>query len=526
MMTTKFMRILWMMVWFLEQLGGGVVSVWAQQQISGQGSDQGGPLTGQAAEGVSPTGTDRRVESVQIGTPLYEKPEGSPLETRVTVRVKEAPLSTFLDTISAQAKVNFILTEGLEQKRITAFLRAVTVREALQILLQIKGLTYQRVGKSNTYIIMRRSAAAPNLITKIYTLNYVSMVSLGTLSSDRATIGFQSQNQQQGGGGSGGGTSSGAEAQKEGGDSGIAIVQVVKSVLTKLGRISIEPRTNSLIVTDIAEVFPNVEQIIAELDKKAPQVLIEAQIVEINTDKINELGISWGGTSGELGVFTGPIRNTVFPLREGVIQDGRSTWDLFNVGDNTMSGFSQTITGGIVDLSKLTVLLKALIQRNEGRFLGKPKVLTLNNKGAIIQIIRNQAIGIKQNISSGGGGGVSSSTTEAEREITGLTLVVTPQINKEGYITLLLQPTFLDVQDAKISGFKDPISRGISSLVRVKNGQTVVVGGLLSTREDKTVRKVPLLGYIPIIGWLFTSVSSRRTNTDLVIFITPTIVQE
>ncbi|OGR60109.1 MAG: hypothetical protein A2X34_09085 [Elusimicrobia bacterium GWC2_51_8] len=61
-------------------------------------------------------------------------------------------------------------------------------------------------------------------------------------------------------------------------------------------------------------------------------------------------------------------------------------------------------------------------------------------------------------------------------------------------------------------------------MVRVKNGQTVVIGGMLSSQDNKTVKKVPLLGYIPIIGWLFTSVSSRRVNTDMVIFITPTIL--
>jgi len=72
----------------------------------------------------------------------------------------------------------------------------------------------------------------------------------------------------------------------------------------------------------------------------------------------------------------------------------------------------------------------------------------------------------------------------------------------------------------------DPISRAASTLVRVKNGQTLVLGGLLESRETKVVRKVPFLGYIPLIGWLFTSNSTTRNNTDLVIFITPTIVND
>ena len=114
--------------------------------------------------------------------------------------------------------------------------------------------------------------------------------------------------------------------------------------------------------------------------------------------------------------------------------------------------------------------------------------------------------------------------------ITGLVLKVTPQVNKEGYITMLVQPSFTDVQEASISVSSsrvfNPIKRSATTLVRIKNGQTLVLGGLLRSTETKVVRKVPFFGYIPIIGWLFTSSSTRRVNSDLVIFITPTIVSD
>src|SRR6202035_4606661 len=97
-------------------------------------------------------------------------------------------------------------------------------------------------------------------------------------------------------------------------NTGISVARIICTVLTKDGDIELEPRTDSLIVTDIPEVFPQVEQIIAELDKKAPQVMIEAQIVEINSDRTRNLGFEWGGTNGELGTFTGGQRDTTFPL--------------------------------------------------------------------------------------------------------------------------------------------------------------------------------------------------------------------
>jgi type II secretory pathway component GspD/PulD (secretin) len=95
---------------------------------------------------------------------------------------------------------------------------------------------------------------------------------------------------------------------------------------------------------------------------------------------------------------------------------------------------------------------------------------------------------------------------------------------------MLVEPSFTNVIESKISSQSspvfDPTTRAASTLVRVKNGQTLVLGGLLESRETKSVRKVPLLGYIPLIGWLFTSVTNQRSNTDLVIFITPTVVND
>ena len=138
----------------------------------------GGPLT-EADAAVEPdeAAASRQVQSVQIGAVAPSRGAAvastAPLDMRVTVRVKGAPLATFLDTISAQAKVNFIITEGLESKRVTAFLQNVTVREALQVLLEIKGLTYQQIGKSNTYVVTPRSKRVENLITRIYTLSFV-----------------------------------------------------------------------------------------------------------------------------------------------------------------------------------------------------------------------------------------------------------------------------------------------------------------------------------------------------------------
>ncbi|MBI5883106.1 MAG: hypothetical protein HZB91_08380 [Elusimicrobia bacterium] len=510
-------------------------------------ASEAGPLGVPTDEGPPPGAEPEAVArpavgGIQIGAAAPSKAAPAsplnPLETRVTVRVKGAPLATFLDTISAQSKVNFIITEGLETKQITAFLQNVTVREALQILLEIKGLTYQQIGKSNTFVIAPRSKAAEPVITRIYTLAYVPLIALGSAESEQASITPVSSVASLAGGGSTGG----------GGE--VAIVKVIQSVLSKTnGSIAIEPRTNSIIVTDIPESFPQVEQIIAELDKKTPQVMIEAQIVEINSDRARELGFEWGGAGGELASFTAGKRDVSFPLNLPNKMGNTHFFDPFTTGsvaraDGEATGTSQAaaetsspfpvtvpgtgaLTNGIFDLTMLKVVLRALVSRSEARFLGKPKVLTLNNKPAIIQIARNAAVATQQQ-SASSGSGLGTASVTVERVTTGLILKVTPQINKEGYITMLVQPSFTDAQESAISSSAkrifDPITRGASTLVRVKNGQTLVLGGLLQSTENKVVRKVPFLGYIPLIGWLFTSSSTRRKNSDLVIFITPTIV--
>jgi len=561
----KIIKILLAFTLAAEPLLFPVASLYAQgnsadrdfaQDLQGPAGDEGGPILDGGSDSPPPSSMPQGqmpgspIDSVQIGgvpkeAPMYEEAEAiSPLDRKIgPIRLKGAPLSTFLDVVSAQSKVNFIITEGVEAKTITVFLRKTTVREALELLLRVKGLTYQRIGKSNTYVVQKRSVDMPNLITKIYTLNYIPLIPIASVGEDMAAITSQDvsagsnqdqgqqQNQQPG------------QGEKE---SPISIINIVRSVLSKKnGKLAVDPRTNTLIITDVPEVFPQVEQILSELDKKAPQILIEAQIVEINTDRMNELGIEWGGSRGEMAYFAGPARLTDYGLRPGFYSGDQ--WKMFfpntsDVGeasegsggggaiDPIFSSGQQSTKGvyyGVFSLAQLQAIFRALISKGEGRYLGKPKIVAMNNKTALITISKDAAMGTQSTVSSAGGSSGESSTGVERRRI-GLILKVTPQVNKEGYITMIVQPAYADAVASAITvqgeTVYDPVSRGVSTMVRVKNGQTVVIGGMLSSTESKTIKKVPLLGYIPIIGWLFTSVSSRRTNTDLVIFLTPTIL--
>lgn len=504
-----------------------------------------------AQNAVAEATTISAEETVKLaGEPdLYRETEvASPLDRKVSIRVSNVPISAFLNSITTQAQINFIMSEEFANKKVTASLTKVTVREALDTLLRVHGLTYQRIGKSDSYVVTKRSNDAPDTITKIYTLSYISLQAIGSPSSELNSIMPQdvsTTGSSLGGGGysSSSDTGLGGTGGSTGGDaySGTAeIIGIVKSMLSPVGRIAVDPRTNKLIITDVAEVFPQIENILAELDIKPPQILIEAQIVEVSKTSGLTLGFEYGGTDGTLVSFTGPKREVTSDFMRGYDKNGNKLhgWDWIfpsssELNDNG-SGSSSSSSGsgdsegesegGVLDFTAFKIVLKSLLTRGEAKYLGKPKVVTLNNKTATITTSTDATVGFTQ--SQSGGGDNTLTVAGAERKRVGLTLQVTPQVNREGYVTLYVQPSYSDLVSSGFDNTKDTTTRAASTLVRVKNGQTVVIGGLLTSRETDQTRKVPLLGDIPIIGWLFTSRAKSKSTTDLVIFITPTILAE
>ncbi len=487
---------------------------------------------------------DVATASPSAATDLYKEVEvSSPLDRKVSIRVANVPISAFLNSITTQAKINFIMSEEFANKKVTASLTRVTVREALDTLLRVHGLAYQRIGKSDSYVVTKRSNDAPDTITKIYTLSYISLQGIGSAQSELNSI--MPQDVSSGVGfGSGSGVSSGSISSGTGDSyaSGSTITSIVSSMLSPVGKIAVDPRTNKLIITDVPEIFPQIENILAELDIKPPQILIEAQIVEVTKSSGLSVGFEYGGSDGTLLSVSAPSRSLAGDTFHGW-GDNRSTklhgWSWIfpswaeSPGEASSSSSSSGDSGsssggtkvGLLDFSAFNIVIRSLLSRGEAKYLGKPKVVTLNNKTATITIATDAAIG--QNITQSGGTDSQTTTTQsAERKRVGLTLQVTPQVNREGFVTLYVQPSYSDVVASALKDTYDTTTRAAATLVRVKNGQTVVIGGLLSSREMEQTRKVPLLGDIPVLGWLFTSRSKDKSTTDLVIFITPTILAE
>ena len=489
--------------------------------------------------------SDNTVALAEDSTGLYnDVEENSPLERKVSIRVSNVPISVFLNSITTQAKINFIMSDEFANKKVTASLTRVTVREALDTLLRVHGLAYQRIGKSDSYVVTKRSNDAPDTITKIYTLSYISLQGVGSAGSNIGSAQDVSVANRSSSSGSGDSYSGASE-----------VTSIISSMLSPIGKIAIDPRTNKIIITDVPEVFPQIENILAELDIRPPQILIEAQIVEVSKTSGLSLGFEYGGGDGTLLSMTAPTRMLTSQLIHGQWGNGGGKnhgWDwIFPNYNETQSEESldsdykpagtdgstvdrvssvtnskeASATAGWLNISALNIVLRSMLTRGEAKYLGKPKVVTLNNKTATITTSTDATVGSVVT-SSGSTEATATTTTSAERKRVGLTLQVTPQVNREGYVTLYVQPSYSDVVSSGFDFSKDTTTRAVSTLVRVKNGQTVVIGGLLSSRETEQVRKVPFLGDIPILGWLFTSKSRAKSTSDLVIFITPTILAE
>ena len=282
-------------------------------------------------------------------------------------------------------------------------------------------------------------------------------------------------------------------------------------------------RTNSLIITDVPGQFDSIESTIAKLDVPVPQILIEVEMLDVSKSTADQLGIRYGATPIS---FTGATEAVNYPLSlsRGIAPTNTST----SSTSNTTSPF----TSGSLNTSGLTAALSFLTTSTDARTLARPKILTLNNETAQIEISTDQAIDIVPSSTSSGTSG-STQTYSVDRYTTGVILKVTPQANLlTREITMAVSPKVIDVilsqvqPPTSIGGtIYDPETRGSDSILKLKDGQSMVIGGLMTNQTNKTVTKLPFLGDLPLIGSLFRSKITSKSERELVIFLTPHIIE-
>lgn len=454
------------------------------------------------------------VEKIEVDKIANENIQGG--DFKVTLNFRSIKLINVLKALSKQTGINFITKEEHRDLKLSAYLVDVLLLDALEALLSTHGLVFEQFESSSIYIIKERTEKKPRVITKIFRLEHVQIVEGGRGDSKSSKSGISIVS------GGGGESASGGGEKKEGGESGI--ISVIRSILSENGSIMAEPFTNSVIVTDLPERFPQIESLIKHLDVIIPQIYLESEIVELSTDAIRNIGVDYGLPDGTMAKIIGPSRTIQYPSpavgdRIFPVPSDLVGADVKGTSDYGISKASGTHYG-ILSLAEFQVIMRAIELSGEGKFLARPKILTLNNKTASLSVTEETAVGVQSASVIASTGLVVSA---AERQTTGIVMNVTPQINNDGYITLLIEPVISRPRSSKFfpGQFVDPQSTSLSTSVRIKDGETVMIGGLYSTEESESIRKIPLLGDIPILGWLFKSVKKTLVKRELMIFLSP-----
>ena len=312
------------------------------------------------------------------------------------------------------------------------------------------------------------------------------------------------------------------------------------SLLSDRGSIAVDARTNTLLVQDTAERLQDIRRMVSTLDVPIKQVLIESRIVVVNDDFSRDIGFRWGVTAiNESGTNSGgqfltgtgsgsdtmvnsaisnlgdPANGTIYPVQVPVLGDR------YNV-NVPIADAAGRIALAVLESDFLVDLeLSALEAEGAGEIVSTPRVITANQKEARIE--QGVEIPYQQSASSG------ATTVQFKKAV--LSLTVTPQITPDNNIIMDLMVSKDNVGDiistGGLGGTVPSIdTRQVETQVLVADGQTVVLGGIYETERRETITKVPFLGDIPVVGRLFKSTQRVNNKAELLIFVTPRILEE
>jgi len=281
--------------------------------------------------------------------------------------------------------------------------------------------------------------------------------------------------------------------------------------------------------------YQNILDTVKQLDVEKSQVYIQAKIVEVNTNLAENIGIKYGLNGGSItsnGLFSlaanagAPALSLSSGLLSFLNQGGSKT--IYNdagnpIGTETPSRFS--FGSGITKAFALGAQLDLLKQNGAAQILSKPSVLCTNNKESTIYVGRTQSILTQAQQSTQGGSNVINNYS---REDIGITLKVKPRLSSNNKVSLAIETTIEDILPGSGSSADRPTTtkRSVKTNAIINHAETIILGGLIKSADGNTVTKIPILGDIPIIGKLFTSKGDSSSKVNVVIYITPYIVQK
>jgi type IV pilus secretin PilQ/predicted competence protein len=385
------------------------------------------------------------------------------VDTPITLHATGTPLMDILSVMAEKSGLNIVASTDVETREISIHLTNTPVEEALNLIVRAAGLGYERIGNSVLVAPQQQLTQETGFSSYVIEIQYADAFEL---------------------------------------------VPLIEKVAD---RVAADPGGNRLVVVATPGMIDQIRGIITDLDVPPVQLMLETEVIEVSTDRMMELGIDWDKIMRQTVIFAEPGPGGEPPEDSGY---GEFPEDMPFVGRglDVSSIYRQAMA--------LEVALDLLEQDGGAKVLSNSKLATLNNRTAEIHI----GDVIPYTVSNLTTGGVMELRVEKER--VGVAVSVTPRVAGDGHITVMVEPSV-----STIVGFRGPQDeipwtkeRTAKTQVRVMDGQTFVIAGLLSEDETETVSKVPLLGDIPILGHLFRHTATQVKRSDLLIKITPRII--
>lgn len=391
----------------------------------------------------------------------------------LSIEVREAEISDVLRALAAQSGLNIILGQGVEGKLSLSF-REVPFRDAMEMVIKAHGLMY--TVQNNMMWVGRKVDVSGEMKTEIVRLN----------NAEPSTA-----------------------------------VQQLKGIMSETGSAFADQRTNSVIMRDLPGNIERAKSLLDALDTQAPQVTIEARIVEASDSFSRQLGVRWAPAYSSGANSVGG--SSLLPDSPS----GRS-FAINLPATNPTSGLG-LVLGSISRNLVLDLELTAAETRGDLRIVSSPRISAVDNMPATIHSGTTFRVKLSQAIVAGTGTTTTTTTGDLgglEEIKTGIDLTVTPKISEDGFVLLNINTTKSDPDFSRtIDGIPGVAEKSASTFVLVRDGETVVIGGLYRTLDSGQRTGVPFLSRVPVIGGLFRGSSKDSQHEELLVFITPKIVK-
>ena len=389
----------------------------------------------------------------------------------ITLDAEDAPLPSVLKILAEKGDLNIITGVGATTTgRLTIHMKDVPLDQAVNLVVRAAGLAYERIGNSILVADPQALKEETGLSSYVVDLKY----------ADAADV-----------------------------------KDALKSIASD---IQVDKGGNRLVVVTSPRVISQIEEIVRVLDVPVRQVLLEARILEVSTGDAMKLGIDWDRLNSQgFVIVEGGSGSSAKP---GAVPD---SLPFYGSGGGTRG------MGSLRPMARQAfawqTAVDLMIHEGKARLLASPKIATLNGREASILIGSRIPFVVTGTVFAGGG---AAPVQRVEKEEVGIKLRITPLINADGYITTQISPEVSSVVDYKGPNSDLPVvaTRQATTTVRLKDGNSVIIGGLLSEEKTTNVTKVPLLGDIPVLGFLFQHHSITTAKRDLVIEVTPHIMPE